>query len=108
MHNEIDVLGRIIKEARISAGLTRDELSAIIHRNPRYIASVENEGKTPSYKTLYKFIVALNIDPNRIFYPDLFSQNDEKARIIRMIDKCNEHELKIISSTLNAILNKQE
>lgn len=108
MQNEIDILGRIIKEARNAAGLTRDELSAIIHRNPRYIASVENEGKTPSYKTLYKIIVALNIDPNRIFYPDLYTVNDEKARIIRMIDKCSDYELKIISATLNAILDKRE
>ena len=106
MQNEYGALGRIIKEARIAAGLTREELAERIHKSSRYLASLENEGKQPSYNTLCTIIVALNIDPNKIFYPGLFATNDEKARLIRMLDKCNDYELKIVSATVDAILDK--
>ena len=108
MQNEYGALGHIIKEARIAAGLTRDELAERIHKSSRYLASLENEGKKQSYKTLCAIIVALNIDSNKIFYPNLSFVNDDKSRIIRMLDKCNDYELNIVSSTLNAILDKSE
>lgn len=108
MQKEYGALGRIIKEARVAAGLTREEFAERIHKSPRYLASLENEGKLPSYNTLCTIIVALNIDPNKIFYPGLFKTDDEKARLVRMLDKCNTYELKIISATVNAILDKPE
>lgn len=108
MQKECGTLGRIIKEARVAAGLTREELAERIHKSPRYLASLENEGKFPSYNTLCTIIVALNIDPNKIFYPGLFNTDDERAQLIRMLDKCNTYELKIVSATVSAILDKSE
>ena len=106
MQEEYDLLGQVIKEARIAAGLTREQLGGKINKSPRYIASIENEHKRPSYKSLCKIIVALNIDSNLIFYPNLLSKRtSEKDRVYRMIDKCNDYEIGIISATLDAILN---
>ncbi len=106
MQEEYDLLGQVIKEARIVAGLTREQLGGKINKSPRYIASIENEHKRPSYKSLCEIIVALNIDSNLIFYPNLLSKRtSEKDRVYRMIYKCIDYEIDIISATLDAILN---
>lgn len=106
MQKEYGALGRIIKEARLAAGLTREELAERIQKSSRYLASLENEGRQPSYNTLCTIIVTLNIDSNKIFYPGLQTTGEAKDRLIRMIDKCNDYELKIVSATVNAILDK--
>ena len=106
VQKECGTLGRIIKEARLAAGLTREELAERIQKSPRYLASLENERRQPSYNTLCTIIVALNIDSNKIFYPGLQTTDEEKARLVRMLDKCNDYELKIVSATVNAILDK--
>lgn len=106
MQEEYDLLGQVIKEARIAAALTREQLDGKINKSPRYIASIENEHKRPSYKSLCEIIVALNINSNLIFYPNLLSKRtSEKDRVYRMIDKCNDYEIGIISATLDANLN---
>ena len=58
MQPKYDLLGQVIKEARIAAGLTREQLGSKINKSPRYIASIENEHKRPSYKSLCEIIVA--------------------------------------------------
>ena len=58
MQQKYDLLGQVIKEARIAAGLTREQLGSKINKSPRYIASIENEHKRPSYKSLCEIIVA--------------------------------------------------
>lgn len=107
MQHKHDLLGQVVKEARIAAGLTREQLGGKINKSPRYIASIENEHKCPSYKSLCDIIVALNIDSNLIFYPNLLcKRTSEKERIYRMLDKCNDYEIGIVASTLEAILKK--
>lgn len=107
MQHKYDLLGRVIKDARIAAGLTREQLGGKINKSPRYIAAIENEHKRPSYKSLCDIIVALNIDSNLIFYPNLLNKKtSDKDRIYRMLDKCNDYEIGIVTATLDAILNK--
>ena len=47
-----DKLGEIIKTSRLKMGLTRDQLSEKIGISPRYLMSIEHEGKKPSYDVL--------------------------------------------------------
>lgn len=106
MHNKHDVLGQVVKDARITAGITRESFSERVGKTPRYIASIENEGKKPSYNTLFEIINELNIDPRLIFYPDTEPDNTELYSIIRLLKKCNSHELSVVKATLTALLNK--
>jgi DNA-binding XRE family transcriptional regulator len=41
-------LGRLIKNARLEAGLTQDNLATQVGVTPRYIMAIENENKYPS------------------------------------------------------------
>lgn len=107
MAKNYDTLGHIIKEARLKAKLTRDEFSERIGMSVRYIASIENEGKKPSFNVLCNIIRTLGIDANMIFYPDSNYTTREKEKLVRMIDLCDERSLKIISAAVKAAVDNQ-
>ena len=70
MHILQDTLGSIIKDARKKQGLTREQLAEKVNITPRYLISIENEKKKPSYDVLFKIIRELAIMSDAIFYPD--------------------------------------
>ena len=67
MQNEHETLGEIIKNARIKADITVEDLAAKVGVTERFIYRIENEGKKPSYDILYKLIRELSILPDQIF-----------------------------------------
>ena len=75
MQNEHETLGEIIKNARIKADITVEDLAAKVGVGERFIYRIENEGKKPSYDILYKLI------RNCPFYPIRFSSQKSRLRI---------------------------
>ena len=61
MQNEHEMLGEIIKNARMKADITVEDLAAKVGVGERFIYRIENEGKKPSYDILYKLIRELSI-----------------------------------------------
>ena len=70
MQNEHEMLGEIIKNARMKADITVEDLAAKVGVGERFIYRIENEGKKPSYDILYKLIRELSILPDQIFFPE--------------------------------------
>ena len=68
MQNEHETLGEIIKNARIKADITVEDLAAKVGVTERFIYRIENEGKKPSYDILYKLIRELSILPDQISF----------------------------------------
>lgn len=52
MQNNMDKLGEIIKNARKNNNFTREQLAKKINITPRYLMSIENENKKPSYNVI--------------------------------------------------------
>lgn len=50
MQNEHEMLGEIIKNARMKADITVEDLAAKVGVGERFIYRIENEGKKPSYR----------------------------------------------------------
>ena len=71
MQNEHETLGEIIKNARIKADITVEDLAAKVGVGERFIYRIENEGKKPSYDILYKLIRELSILPDPVSYTHL-------------------------------------
>ena len=103
----INQLGRTIKQARIAAKLTQDELSERIGITGRYIMALENERKQPSFEVLCKLIHTLNIPAERIFYPANTNTEDEKEQIIRRLSLCDERDLTVIGATMKALIESK-
>ena len=87
-------LGRLIKNARLEAGLTQDNLAKQVGVTPRYIMAIENENKYPSIQVLSKIICTLKISADTIFYPETQYTDREKERLIHMIYMCDEREMR--------------
>lgn len=54
-------LGLAIKEARLSKGLTREQVGSMIQIAPRYLTNIENKGQQPSFHVVYDLVTLLNI-----------------------------------------------
>lgn len=90
-----DQLGSILKNARKSRKLTRDQLSEKIHISYWYLTAIENENKKPSYDVLFRLIRELGISANEIFYPESQSNETQKDLLILLLNQCGTYELDV-------------
>jgi transcriptional regulator with XRE-family HTH domain len=100
----INKFGQTIKQARISANLTQEELAEHIGITGRYIMALENEHKQPSFEVLCNLILVLNIPSDNIFYPENPYTENEKEQLMRLLSRCDKRDLKIIIATVKAML----
>ena len=105
--NNIDRLGSVLKTARIEKGLTREQLSEIINITPRYLMSIENENKKPSYDVLFRLVRQLGISADTIFYPENQHVNTKVEQIVRLLHLCDDRDLNIVSATIKALLENK-
>lgn len=59
--------GQATKAAR-ERNLTRRELAAQIRISPRYVASIENSGQTPSLQVFYRPVICLDMSVDHFFF----------------------------------------
>ena len=105
MHNDFDKLGDILKTARKNSDITREQLAEKINISPRYLMSIENENKKPSYNVLFHLIRELGISADTIFFPEGKRSNTEVDQIARLLSLCDERALKVVAATLKALLD---
>lgn len=105
--NNIDLLGNILKAARKARGLTREQLAEIINITPRYLMSIENENKKPSYDLLFRLIRELGICADTIFYPEKQHVDTNVEELVRLLYLCDDRELKIVTATIKALLDNR-
>ena len=105
--NNIDRLGSVLKTARIEKGLTREQLAEIINITPRYLMSIENENKKPSYDVLFRLVRQLGISADTIFYPENQHVNTKVEQIVRLLHLCDDRDLNIVSATIKALLENK-
>ena len=105
---QIDKLGEIIKDARLKRGLTRDQLSEQVGISSRYLMSIEHEGKKPSYDVLFQLVHKLALNTNDIFYPNTNDNSElDRKHLEQLLQLCNDYEIAVITSTVQALLDKK-
>jgi len=77
------VIGKAIKEARLKRGLTREQAAALIPIEPRYLASIENNGSNPGLQIFYKLVTEFEVSVDQFFYPN---SQPVKTTIRRQLD----------------------
>lgn len=105
-HIDYDTLGNVLKSARKAKGLTREQLSEAVNITPRYLMSIENEHKKPSYTVLFHLIRELGISADVIFYPELEMNSNDRENLIKMMYICGQHEINVVAATIDALLHK--
>lgn len=107
-HIDVDNLGGILKSARKAKGLSREKLAESLGVSPRYLSSLENESKKPSYHLLYRLVRELGIPADTIFYPEVENKSDRLAQFAQRLALCDEMDMNIMDATLTAILENKK
>ena len=102
-----EVLGDIVKETRVRAGLTIEAVAERVDITDRYLYRIENDGQKPSFDVLCRLIRVLSIPSDLIFYPEQTTCAPEIEEIVRMLYTCDERSLTIVKATLKAAVESQ-
>ncbi len=100
----LSYMGAILKQARIKANMTQEELGEKIGKTSRYLQAIENEGKGLSLETFIQLLRALNLSADTIVYPECKTDNDETEQLIRAIRLLNKRDKKILLVTAQEML----
>lgn len=65
------VVGRNIKEARLAAGMSQEELAARMDVDQGYVSSLEAGKRNPTILTIWHVAEALGVLPETLFRVDL-------------------------------------
>ena len=104
MDNPLDRLGAVIKEARIRAGMTQENLAKKLGISTRHIIQIENGYRKPSYNLLFLIVRELVILTDTIFFPEHDDYHQELEQVIALLYRCNKKELCVVTATLIALL----
>ena len=100
---DISYMGPILKQARLSAQMTQEELAERIGKNSRYIMAIENEERSVSLGTLLKLIRALGISADAIAHPERKNLM-MRTKNFRMIRLLNNRDRKVLLAAVRQML----
>lgn len=96
--------GQAIKSTREKKGLTRKELAAQIRISPRYIASIENSGQTPSLQVFYRFVTCLDMSVDQFFFPEkVIAKTTQRRQLDTLLDGISDKGLRIVTATAKEV-----
>ena len=101
---DFKALGQAIKAARLTTGMTREQLGSKLNLAPRYIVSIENEGQHPSLQVLYELVTLFNISVDQFFFEQQPELSTLRRQIDGLIDSIPERDLPIIEATARGII----
>ena len=78
----MDYMGSILKDARLKANLTQDEVAERIGITTRYLMAIENEGKCPALDVWFRLIRTLHISADSIVYPEDTTEKDMDEQLL--------------------------
>lgn len=108
MQNDIHSLGSVLKAARNSKDLTQEQLAQRLGITQRYLTAIENEGKTPRYPLLFRYIRELGISADTIFYPERESIDAEREQLVHMLYLCGNREIRAVTALLDTLLKNDK
>ena len=99
------LLGKRIKEIRISRKLTQEELSEITNIGASSISKIESGYFHPTDENLEKIAQALDVEPYQLY---MFNHQKDVKELLKniqtMIDRANEDEIRLIYKILSGVL----
>ncbi|MDT2738278.1 helix-turn-helix domain-containing protein [Enterococcus pseudoavium] len=97
-----------IKEARLSKGLTREQVGSMIQIAPRYLTNIENKGQQPSFHVVYDLVTLLNISLDGFILGEENSHKSSKRlQVEAQLDCLDEDELVTIGKVIQAIYGEK-
>lgn len=98
-----DKLGRILKQERIKADLTREVVAERADIGVRHLTAIENEERMPSIETFCRIIRAMGISADCVVYPETILSESDETQLIRLIRSCDERDRKAVKAMVEAL-----
>ena len=97
-------LGDAVKRARGASGLTQREVADKMNKDVRTVLNIENYKGNPKLEVLYPIVLALNIDPREVFYPNMQQESPAIRQLRLLVDDCSEEEATVLIPVLQSVL----
>ena len=97
-------LGYKLKTAREEKKLTQEHLAEMIGISAGYLAEIENKRTIPSFSVLCSICRILNVSIDDIIF---HTDSDYARSIQRLLSQCNEKQLHVINSMIDAMLQAE-
>lgn len=94
-------LGNCIRNARISCGLTQQELADQSNVAIKTVQMIEKGQMNPSYEILYPLIKRLGISANTLFNPEISDTDEKIQRFIGKFQSCTPENRQVLLNTLD-------
>lgn len=99
------LLGKRIKEIRISRNLTQEQLSELTDIGASSLSKIESGYFHPTDENLEKIAKALKVEPYKLY---LFEHQKSRTQLIsdisNMLNNATDEEIKLVYKILNSIL----
>lgn len=97
-------LREAVQSARVAQGYTQDEVGEHVGKAGKSISNIERGIANPEFKTVYKLIRLLEIDANKVFYPEQTSDSSTVDQFKRLLAGCTDEELEMLLDVSRDIL----
>ena len=98
------ILGKQLKQIRISRGMSQEKLSELVFLSPRQMSIIET-GNYPSLDTFIRIAEVLQFDINEFFNIRIKEKDELRLCIIELIKATDRKHLNLIKDIINAIEN---
>lgn len=99
------ILGKQLKQLRISRGISQEKLSELVFLSPRQMSIIETGNSYPSLDTFIRIAEVLQIDINEFFNIRIKEKDELRLCIIELIKATDRKHLNLIKDIINAIEN---
>lgn len=103
-HNE-NKLGKAVKQARIQAHFTQEQLAEMLYISPTHLKSIESGTRNPSYMLLEKMATLLTLSLDALFAKDPDSNQTIIAEVQNMLRQCTRQQPEILAAMINGLLH---
>lgn len=105
MLNYAEILGDIVKKARLELKLTQSAVADQVDVDVRTVMHIENHKGNPKMEVLFPLIRALKIDPSTIFYPEMEHNSSGVGRMNQLLSKCSDEEVEALLVVCETVLS---
>ncbi len=97
------LLGKKLKQIRISRGISQEQLSEMIYLSPRQMSIIETGNSYPSLDTFVRIAEKLEFDINDFFNVNIKTQDETRQKVIEQVKTLDKKHLDLVSDIISAI-----
>ena len=97
-------LGDSVKRARGKMKLSQSEVAAKAEVDVRKVLNIENYKGNPKFDVLCRIIRTLNLDTQKIFFPEIERESASLTYLQQLIGNCTDEEAQMLIQIITPVL----